>query len=232
MCDMLRKSIAGGIMISLGGAAYLSIPDKTLGAFVFSLGLLSILIFEKLLFTGLTGHVRWFSSPTRSSEIMLMSLLGVTDYTPSKRTLFITLIGNLAGCQLMGWVLRIANPELTIKADELLLSRGARLLEVFQTSYIFKNIALGFMCGILMYIAVDGYKKSKVCGWLVTIMCVASFILCGFEHSIADAFYIDMSTFGDHQCHKYFFLFLVIVGNLLGGQFMALFNKTDPPKFK
>jgi formate/nitrite transporter FocA (FNT family) len=47
--------------------------------------------------------------------------------------------------------------------------------------------------------------------------------MCGFEHCIADAFYIDVSTFGKYQWHKYFFLFTVIVGNLLGGQLAALF---------
>lgn len=51
---MVRKSLAAGILIALGGWIYLSVPDKIIGAFLFSIGLLTIRIFKLDLFTGKT----------------------------------------------------------------------------------------------------------------------------------------------------------------------------------
>ena len=45
----------------------------------------------------------------------------------------------------------------------------------------------GIFCGILIFICVEIYKtRGTVLGILI---CIPTFILCGFEHSIADIFY-------------------------------------------
>lgn len=68
---------------------------------------------------------------------------------------------------------------------------------------LFKSIG----CGALMYLAVDAGNK------LVTIFSVAVFILCGFEHCVADAAYI-----GLHIIEYPWFLPLVIIGNTIGAK--------------
>lgn len=64
-------------------------------------------------------------------------------------------------------------------------------------------------CGVLMYIAVDYGKRSP----LITVMAIMTFILCGFEHCVADAAFL-----GDGIEHYPMFLPLVIAGNTIGGK--------------
>lgn len=79
----------------------------------------------------------------------------------------------------------------------------------------------GVWCGFLMFMSVDIYRtKHSLVGIL---FCVPAFILAGFEHSIADAFYIMLNgelTFAIVQ-----FLVIVIFGNALGAQIGRISKK-------
>lgn len=63
-----------------------------------------------------------------------------------------------------------------------------------------------FLCGILMFIAV--YCKNKV----ITIFCIMTFILSGFEHCIADFPYL-LININVRNIVKFIF---IILGNSLG----------------
>ncbi len=51
------KSIAAGIMISIGGAAFLSCENRYVGAFLFCVGLISVVALGFNLYTGKIGYV-------------------------------------------------------------------------------------------------------------------------------------------------------------------------------
>ena len=68
-----------------------------------------------------------------------------------------------------------------------------------------------------MYIAVVTYKSNNIdasLSCIVVIISIMTFILAGFEHSIADMFYFALSNkiidAGDE-------LLFIILGNLIGG---------------
>ena len=67
-------------------------------------------------------------------------------------------------------------------------------------------------CGILMYLAVDIYKTKQNYWGIIT--CIPAFILAGFEHSIADMFYIWLG--GNFGWKTWVFLGIVIIGNAIG----------------
>lgn len=73
----------------------------------------------------------------------------------------------------------------------------------------YKVLCNGIGCGVLMFIAVDYGKRNP----LIVIMAITTFILCGFEHCIADMSYI--ATKVDTY---WAFLLLVIAGNAIGGK--------------
>ena len=55
--EFLIKGIYAGILIGIGGTAYLAIENKIAGAFIFSLGLLTICIYSFNLYTGKIGYI-------------------------------------------------------------------------------------------------------------------------------------------------------------------------------
>ena len=50
---------------------------------------------------------------------------------------------------------------------------------------LFTAIIMSFLCGAIIQLAVDIKKEGPI----ATIMCIALFILCGFEHCVANIFY-------------------------------------------
>ena len=52
-------------------------------------------------------------------------------------------------------------------------------------------LILAFFCGMLMYIAVDGYKSKG--NPVILFLGVSVFILAGFEHCIANMFYFTVA---------------------------------------
>lgn len=85
----------------------------------------------------------------------------------------------------------------------------------------------GLMCGVLMYLAVIGYKKAKdsLHGIAAVLFAIVGFIVCGFEHSIAD-----MGLSGDCdsepvvlailQCMG--MILVIMLGNVFGGKLMRM----------
>lgn len=67
-------------------------------------------------------------------------------------------------------------------------------------------------CGAMMYLAVDNYRKSK--SWLFVIMPIVIFILSGFEHSIANMFYLSLA--GEWGWEAIRITIIAILGNALG----------------
>ena len=78
-------------------------------------------------------------------------------------------------------------------------------------------LAKSVICGILISIAVEQFKRENA--WAVLIA-VPAFILCGAEHSIADIGYMILTrTF---TLEAFGFLALVLVGNAVGSLLIGL----------
>ena len=96
--------------------------------------------------------------------------------------LLVVLLGNIVGCLLTAWLIAYAQPDCVEPAAKILAGRLAKgPLACFL-------LAIG--CGFIMTTAVEFARKGKM---LPLILGVPVFILCGFAHSIADAFYFLVS---------------------------------------
>ena len=76
-------------------------------------------------------------------------------------------------------------------------------------------------CGICIYGSVEGYKKTK--SFIPVILGVMCFILAGFNHVVADAFYIGAVRFGSVECVQY--TLLVTIGNAIGSILIRLLQR-------
>lgn len=96
--------------------------------------------------------------------------------------LILVLVGNIIGCLLTAWLIGYAQPDCIEPASNILAGRLAK------GPWACFLLAIG--CGFIMTTAVEFARKGKM---LPLIFGVPVFILCGFAHSIADAFYFLVS---------------------------------------
>lgn len=92
--------------------------------------------------------------------------------------LFTVLAGNIVGCWLTALAIRYAQPDVIEPASKILAGRLAK------EPWACGLLAVG--CGFIMTTAVQFAREGKM---LALLLGVPVFILCGFTHSIADAFY-------------------------------------------
>ena len=85
---------------------------------------------------------------------------------------------------------------------------------------------LSIGCGAMMYLAVDSYRKSKSRRFV--IMPIVIFILSGFEHSIANMFYLSLA--GEWGADALRITLIALVGNGIGSWMINSSNFTLKPK--
>lgn len=157
------KSIHGGAAIGLAGLAFISTDNPVLGSLVFTIGLFIILTQKFYLFTGC-----------------------ITDFN-SGPNIGLVYVGNMIGTGLVALIIHF-----TRIADVAYASRDIMLTKINNPLYIVSAMFLGVFCQFMINFAVKGYKSNEYRLLKLTIG-VSIFVLCGFEHCIANMFYIWMA---------------------------------------
>jgi len=188
--ELIKSSILSGIFISIGGWVYLAIGG-IVGMVMFAFGLLGVVHFGTTLYTGTAGFI--FDKSGKYGKIWKLPLI---------------LLGNVIGCIIIGLLTRFSSLELANTAETIISNR--------VIGGFFQSLMLGIGCGIIMTTAVAFTKDGK---YLPLLFGVPVFIACGFQHSIADAFYISTCStqFILDNFPKIMLSWLgVIIGNFIG----------------
>lgn len=204
---ILVSSILSGILIGLGGIAYIFckgsfINGVIIGSFLFSIGLLLIISYKLDLFT---GKVCYFFKNNYKYKIFLIVIL----------------LGNLIGAIGIGYLARLTN-------NDLLISNALNIVNYKLSIGLLTALIMSFFCGIMIFLAVDTAKRSsnQFFKSLIVVMCIMIFVLSGFEHSIANTFYYSLANVWN--LNTIFYLLVIIGGNSLGGIFLpSLFSIID-----
>lgn len=197
--DVFLRALCTGFAIGIGGAVYLSCDNKYLGAFLFGTGLFTILTFGFNLFTGKVGYA------VEREPAYILELL-------------IVWLGNFGGAAISAYML--LNTRISGIAD-----KARAMCEIKLADDLLSIFLLAFFCGMLMFIAADGYKtiKNPVGQICVVFLPVVVFILSGFEHCIANMFYFTIAEAWSFKALGY--LMIMTLGNAVGGMFIPLVRK-------
>lgn len=190
MGSIFLQAAGAGLAISIGGTVYLSVEQSIVGSVLFGVGLYAIVLNGLYLYTGKIGY-----------------LVQQTEVKPYLALLLAAWIGNLAGTALGAGLLA------QTRIGENIRERAVQLCQTKLSDSPASILILAFFCGILMYVAVDGFRSTG--NPLILIFCVSVFILCGFEHCIANMFYISLAGMWSVKSLSY--LFFMTMGNSLGG---------------
>ncbi|MCM1101372.1 MAG: formate/nitrite transporter family protein [Clostridium sp.] len=220
---MVVLGIFAGIFIGFAGiasttaSATISNPSvaKLVGACVFPAGMAMVLVAGSELFTG--------------NNLIVISLLErkIRLWEMLKNWLCV-FAGNFIGAAFVAALVVYGHtPDLFegVLADKMVAAAMSRVTQTFPEAFI-----RGILCNILVCIAVwAAFAAKKVSGkLLMSFWPVMLFVLCGFEHSIADIYFgvagiltaaeygIEASAlgWGSFLCRN---LLPVTLGNIVGG---------------
>lgn len=163
MSETLKRSFCSGCLIAIAGALYMRMENKLAASMLFAFALFFICLLGLDLYTGKIG---W-----------------ALDKSQPWNWYLLVLAGNLLGTLCMAAILVTADSNLAALSQTAITNKAA--------AGWLANLAKGFGCGILMFLAVAGFKKSDgLVKYIGIFFAIPVFILSGFEHSIADAAYM------------------------------------------
>lgn len=189
---VFASGILAGVCIAVGGTAFLSLDSKALGALFFTAGLFTICTFELHLFTGKVCYV------LEKDRVYALDLPVIW-------------LGNFAGT----WA--VALGERNTRIGVVLAERAADLCEAKLADSVSSIFLLAVFCNILIYIAVEGFRGNphELGKYLSLFFGVIVFILCGFEHCVANMYYFSIAGIWSGKALLY--ILAMTLGNVAGG---------------
>ncbi len=190
-------AILAGAAISIGGAAFLSVDSKILGSVLFTVGLFTVCTFGLNLYTGKVCYV---------FDNKLGYLLDVV----------IIWLGNLVGTFIT------AQAYLATRIGPAMAAKALALCEVKLGDGLLSIFILAIFCNVMIFIGVDGFKRNphEIGKYLALFFGVVVFIICGFEHCVANMFYFSVA--GVWSAKAFGYLIVMTLGNAVGGVIFPL----------
>lgn len=211
--EVVLQSILAGLFIGIGGTAAIRVFNKfsstdglgsIMSTFVFTIGFVLIITLGVQLFT--------------SNNLMTLNILETKKGTKKVlKNWSLVWFGNLIGTFLIALLLVLAKAYNVIELDYI-----SHLVEKKVHLSFSSALLLGIGCNMIIVLTVmlvnatNDYLGKVV----VAIFGVMIFLLCGFEHVVANMYYVslgvllDLSTVGEALLHN---LLPVTIGNILGG---------------
>lgn len=192
--------VLAGVSIAIGGTAFLSVENKALGALLFTVGLFTICTFGFSLFTGKVCYV----------------LERDRDYAVDLPVIW---LGNLCGTWLTAFL------ESGTRAGSALAEKARAMCQIKLDDSLLSVFVLAVFCNILIFIAVDGYGKNphELGKYLSLLFGVTVFILCGFEHCVANMYYFSIAGMWSVKTLGY--VLVMTLGNAVGGILIPLLRR-------
>lgn len=200
-------AFCSGLTIGIGGTASLLASNlfgnagKLIGACLFSLGILAIVMFEMKLFTGLISDI---------------PEMGVKNFWK----LPVCFLGNMLGVIFTAVLVKYS------PLADAVVPKGAALIEgkIFADLWAIKALCSAILCGFLITLSIGSVKYAPRKGLSTTVgvmFPIIVFAFCGFDHSVANTLYIFFLGFS-WQAVGY--LLMCVLGNIIGGVILPILS--------
>ena len=191
MKPIFLSAVLAGASIALGGTVFLSVENTVIGSLFFTIGLFVVCTRGLHLFTGKVCYL--FDNDASYAKALPVIWLG----------------------NLVGTVLVAAAEQLTRLAA--LDERARAICELKLSEPLLGAFLLAVFCNVMIYIAVEGYRSvpHELGKYLALFFGVSVFILCGFEHCVANMYYVTMG--GAWSARTLGYLLVMTLGNAVGG---------------
>lgn len=192
MIKLLRSSIFAGIAIGTAGFGFLAsgVQTEAYGSLV------GAVLFSFGLLTVVGYKLKLY---TGTAGFILKNEVG---------SLFLILLGNIIGCFLVSMLARITPLAVQDAAQN--------ILELRLRTGALRCGLLGIGCGFIMTTAVQFARQKQ---YLPLLFGVPLFIVCGFTHCVADAFYylcVPVAFWKANALHILAVYACIVLGNLVG----------------
>ena len=191
MKKIFLSAILAGMVIGFGGTVFLSVENTVIGSLFFTIGLFVVCTRGLHLFTGKVCYL--FDNDAAYAK-----------------TLPVIWFGNLAGTAIIA-----ALEQFTRLAS--LDARAQAICALKLPEPLFGAFILAIFCNVMIYIGVEGYRSNphELGKYLALFFGVCVFILCGFEHCVANMYYFTMG--GAWSGRVILYLLVMTLGNAVGG---------------
>ena len=203
-------AFCSGVMIGIGGTAFLlacsmNIEEKLLakliGAVLFSLGILCIVMFEMKLFTGLISYI---------------PEMGAKNFWK----LPVCFLGNMIGV-IVAAILVKYSPL----ADKIIPQAQSLIsAKIDADLWAVKAFCSAILCGFLITLSIGAVKYAPRKGLSTTVgvmFPIIVFAFCGFDHSVANTLYIYFLGF---TWKSIGYLLMCVLGNIVGGVILPILS--------
>lgn len=192
MIKLLRSSIFAGIAIGTAGFGFLAagVQSEAYGS------LAGAVLFSFGLLTVVGYKLKLY---TGTAGFINKGEVG---------QLFMILLGNIIGCFIASLLARVTPLEIQASAQ--------RILELRLRTGAVRCGLLGIGCGFIMTTAVQFARQKQ---YLPLLFGVPLFIICGFTHCVADAFYylcVPLAFWKIHALEIVGVYACIVLGNLVG----------------
>ena len=190
MINIIRSSIFAGMFIGTAGFGFLASGIQ---------GQYGSLVGAVLFSIGLMAVVGY----------KLKLYTGTAGFIKKNKvgTLFLILLGNIVGCLSVGLLTRVS------PMGEGIQQAAQNILALRLKTGALNCGLLGIGCGLLMTTAVTFARQKNI---LPLLFAVPLFIVCGFTHCVADAFYYMTMPFECWSCEVLGVYVCTVLGNLIG----------------
>lgn len=209
---LLIQGILAGMYIAIGAIGYFKMVTITtdpglgafLGALVFPLGIIAILLMQAELFTS-------------DSMVMIAVFHKRTRFMKTIKILGLIIVANLIGAIFIV-LLSVGSGIYSEAMMEVVIGKSLHKVEMGPLDLLYSSI----LCNIIVCTSVClAYScKDELAKIIVVWLGITVFVLSGTEHVVANMYYLFLAYFGGGNIDLlgiFYNLSIVMVGNFIGG---------------